>query len=741
MSKFRFFQKDLNTNIGELALEIVREFYVASKKVAVYSLSHPLSGKAIGRLFLQMGKAYRFKKYVNFHIEGGRLFVLNIELRSSVFSDQIIEYMQLLDIKNILFDSNISMKQLSSFLDRVVNSGPAGIYQNMMQEFLDKNNIDSIKINSERGILLFEKGVIYRAEIDGDFSIRNLLGQSLGQGLDKLAKMLSFSENEIDLFIEKFNIDYYPQLVAYLIPEKISLIDSDKLLKLVNDRIDSIVDNNQNESTKQSLNELKVLLDALNLHPARDNIFNQIESTIAYNKISKDIYSEVVPQTSVIRVESTEKVNQFLYTVFNPELPGYKLDDFEDLFGRIIRTGQKNRARSVINILISHLAGPHFELRERALILLRFVLGAYQQLNADFLLDHTIEKIDNYLTDELETFEFSDLIWAVAKICLSTKDYKRLSSLCDVLSGRSHKSDGIRCYETVAVRKSIEELNRVEVINQLVNELVKEDSRKTGYLKNILVTIASEKAAYSLASIISHDSRQVRMNVLKILSEMGKPALKVCSEILKDESNFIRDSGKRELPDDKWFIVRNAVFVLGSLGDPEGCHALRYRIAEDDTRIRLAIISALEKIGDEAAADLLLVMSDDNDREIREAAIIALGLTGQTDIAPELISLAEKRNTEILTIIAALGSLGGTEAGKFLSNLLDDNNMLSKYTSNRASRDDIRIAVVKTLGRIGDSESIKTVKNYQDSLSSTQKIFFGGLRINRAIEDILKNKN
>jgi len=134
MSKFRFFQKDLNTNIGELALEIVREFYVASKKVAVYSLSHPLSGKAIGRLFLQMGKAYRFKKYVNFHIEGGRLFVLNIELRSSVFSDQIIEYMQLLDIKNILFDSNISMKQLSSFLDRVVNSGPAGIYQNMMQE-------------------------------------------------------------------------------------------------------------------------------------------------------------------------------------------------------------------------------------------------------------------------------------------------------------------------------------------------------------------------------------------------------------------------------------------------------------------------------------------------------------------------------------------------------------------------------------------------------------------------------
>ncbi len=739
MSKFDYSEKDLNTNLSELALEIVREFYVASKKVSVYSFSHPLSGKAIKRLFLQMEKAYRFKKYINFHIEAGHLFVLNIKLKPSVFSDQVIECMQLLDIKNILFGSDMSTKQLSLFLDKFVKRIPTGKYQDMMQEYLNRKNIDSIKINGEKGFLLFEKGVKYRADITGDFSVRNLLGQSLGQNLDLLAKMLSFKESEVDTFIEKFNIDYYPQLIAYFIPEKISLIDPEKLIELLNSRINTIVDNNQDDPDNQSLNDLKVLLDALNLHPDRDKIFNQIESTIAYNKISKDIYSEVVPQTSVIRVESTEKINQFLYTVFNPELPGYKLDDFEDLFGRIIRTGQKNRARSVINILISNLAGPYFELRERALILFRFVLRADQQSNADFLLDHTIEKIDNYLTDELETFEFSDLIWAIAKICLSTKDYTRLSSLCDILSKKSDQIDGIRSYESVAVKKGVEELNRAEVINQLVNELVKEDSKKTQYLKNILVTIASEEVAYSLASIISHESRQVRMNVLKILSEMGKPALKICGEILKDDSHFIRNSDKRELPDDKWFIVRNAIFVLGSLGDPEGCRALRHRIAEDDTRIRLAIVSALEKIGDESAADLLLVMSDDNDCEICEAAIIALGLTKQTDIAPELINLAEKRNTEILTIISALGNLGGTETGEYLSNLLDDNDLLSKYTSNRSSREDIKIAIIKALGRIGDSESLKVVKNLKNNLLSTQKILFGGSKLNKAIEDILKN--
>ncbi|MCP4706933.1 MAG: hypothetical protein GY865_20220, partial [candidate division Zixibacteria bacterium] len=400
MSKFNFSEKDLSTDLSELALEIVRVFFVATQKVSVYSKSHPLSSKALERLFFQMGKTYRFKGNNSFFIESGHLFVNNIELKPSVFSDKIIEYMQLLDIKSILFGSDMSIDHLSMFLDKFVRRIPSGIYQDMMQEYLDKGNVDTIKINSEDGFLLFEKGVKYRADIVGDFSVRNILGQSLGKSLESLAKMLQKADCEIETFIKEFGIDYYPQLAAYFIPEKISLIDAEEIIELLNDRIAKIVENSQEEQDNQKLVDLKILLDSLNLHPNRDKIFNQIESTIAYNKISKDIYSEVVPQTSVIRVESSEKVNEFLYAIFDPELPDYELSIFEDLFNRLIRTGQKNRARSVINILVSHLAGPHFEMRERALILLRAVIAPYQQSNADFLFDHVIEKIDNYLTDE-----------------------------------------------------------------------------------------------------------------------------------------------------------------------------------------------------------------------------------------------------------------------------------------------------------------------------------------------------
>jgi len=49
----------------------------------------------------------------------------------------------------------------------------------------------------------------------------------------------------------------------------------------------------------------------------------------------------------------------------------------------------------------------------------------------------------------------------------------------------------------------------------------------------------------------------------------------------------------------------------------------------------------------------------------------------------------------------------------------------------------VKVAVLKALGRIGDSDSIKKIKEFDKSLSGTQKIFFGGSKINKTIQDIL----
>jgi len=742
MEEYSYTESDLNLNLNELAHESIRELYNAAKKVAVYSSSHPLAEKAIGRPFLIMGKVFRFKTYFNLHISSGQLYALNIRIRVSIFSEQIMEYMQALDLNSVLFETGMTVNHLNLFLERFVKKLPTTDYQSLMVTHLEKNKIGSIRVNDEIGSILAEKGRKFFGDVAGDFSVRNLVGQVVGNDIERLAAMLGDEHLSPEQYTIRNNHDFYPSLVRTLIPEKIISMEVDylvkTLLKSVNQFPEGIEFHGEETATPRLVKEMFTML---NYHPQREEIIRRLDCEFIQRGIRRDAYAELFSPISTIRLESAEKIDLFLNEVFSEDECQISLSDFQEHFEKLLRTGQQGKARAVINYLVENLAGEDSNLRGRGLELLALSLSSSQKLTGTFIIEHLVTEIDEYITAGEETFEFSDLIWELARISLAEKQYDQLSALCTVLAKKCRRYEGVMVYDSLAVKKAISELDRREIINQLVWELMDGHTASFSTIKNILVTIGSEEVALALSHIISHESRQLRQNVLKILSELGKASLNIFTRILEDDTYFEREELKRELPDSKWYIVRNAIFVLGALKDPEGCKALRMRIADEDVRVRQAIISALEKIGGDRASDLLLAMAEDPDREIREAAIIALGIIGKSDIAPELINLALKRRTEGIQIIVALGNFGGEDAKKFLSNILTDPQLQSELTSNRSSREELKLAAIKALGKIGDDKSIETIRKFTDSLSASQKIFFGAGKLTKIAEEILDKTN
>lgn len=743
MRERSFTEHDLNTNLSELIHETLRELFLASKKIAVYSGGHPLAQKAISRAFVMMDKIFRFKKYFHLHISQGHLYALNIRTRPSIFTDQIMDYMQILDLNDILIDAKITANELALFLERFVRRLPSTDYRNLMKTYLEEKGIDAVIVNAEIGHCMFERNPQWRGDIADDFSLRAIVNQVIGNDFEDLVTLIVDQDLKCEDYLSRHNHDYYPALVGYLIPERIAALEPKDIVSLLSSRVSEIMGEGTDldEIDKPDLQKLKNLISALNYHPHREAIIDEIGSVLLERGIKKEIYSKILPQVSAIKIESLEKIDQFLYATFNQALPGFQLDDFKELFSRLLRTGQQGKVRSVINILMNHLAGSNLDLRQKALVLFKHAISVYSKTTSHFLIEHVISKIDEYVSDARETFEFSDLTWELAMITLAVKDYKHLSAICDILAQRRIQDKGLWIYESISVKKSVDELNRREVIDQLVQDLVRDSRSDVQYIRNILITIGSEEAALALSSIISHESRHVRQHVLKILAEMGKATLNVFTRVLMDNSYFDRDPNKRELSDEKWYVVRNSIFVLGSLKDPEGCRALRVRIHDGDTRVRHAIIQSLEKIGGEQAVDLLLILASDPDKMIRETAIIALGFVGTQDIVPELIDLANKCRSEIINIITTIGMLGGTEARAFLRELLNDQQLQSQLTSSRSSRDDLKLATIKALGRIGDKESLKEIKDFSDSLSASQKVLFGGSKLNKVAEDILNKQN
>jgi HEAT repeat protein len=305
------------------------------------------------------------------------------------------------------------------------------------------------------------------------------------------------------------------------------------------------------------------------------------------------------------------------------------------------------------------------------------------------------------------------------------------------LAGRRRLQDGVTTYDSMTIKKAFENINQPEVISALVDELIKARAEDVAYVKSILIGIGSEEIAMALSHIISHPLRHVRQLSLKILAELGKNSLKVFSDMLVDDTWFERDKERHELPDARWYVIRNAIFVLGSLRDQGGIMALRLRINDQDIRIRREIISSLEKIGGEDSIDLLIVMAEDRDREIREAALGALGMVGTPEYAPLVIDLTKKNPTDSIRAVAALGKIGGTEARTFLGGLLEDEESLNNVAAGKVSREDLRAAIVRALGNIGDAESISKIRAFQGSLSAAQKLLMRGSTVQKAIAEVL----
>jgi HEAT repeat protein len=160
-------------------------------------------------------------------------------------------------------------------------------------------------------------------------------------------------------------------------------------------------------------------------------------------------------------------------------------------------------------------------------------------------------------------------------------------------------------------------------------------------------------------------------------------------------------------------------------------------MTDSDVRIRREIVSALEKIGGEEAVDLLVLMAEDTDREIREKAVIAVGVIGITDSAPLLIDVAKRNPSESIRIVNALGKLGGHEARTFLTSVLDSEERLTELAGGLVSKDELRVAIIRALGKIGYQEAIDSIRKFKDQLSTAQKIFFKQSSLQKTIADVL----
>ena len=250
---------------------------------------------------------------------------------------------------------------------------------------------------------------------------------------------------------------------------------------------------------------------------------------------------------------------------------------------------------------------------------------------------------------------------------------------------------------------------RKQYATQALDQLATEEI--TDYLiAYLFATEIDQKSRDTLVQILVFLGSRIASRLMEILADEGVASKrKLLNEILSRIGMTALPTIDAYLNDDRWYVVRNAIAILGNIRNQDSLAQLTPLLHHDDIRVRRETIRALTKIGGNRAIKILLQTAVAEDQELRRQAILSLGAIRAASAVPTLLLLLEKSDWSQRAVdlkkdtIRALGDIRDPEAIPKLTRIVK-----KKSWMNRQLNDELRIAAAAALGDFAD-ESTRNV--------------------------------
>lgn len=287
------------------------------------------------------------------------------------------------------------------------------------------------------------------------------------------------------------------------------------------------------------------------------------------------------------------------------------------------------------------------------------------------------------------------------------KDSSRLLVLQGVVllcrnASSQQKSEVRREHSRHALKQILTDSFLDFLLSLLCNRDLTKESRDQ--LSRVLVFLGGNVARRLMERLAEERDAQARKLLADALIHQDAAAVPVLIEYLTD---------------DRWYVVRNAVAILGELRAQSALAHFQPLLGHLDVRVRREAIRALTRIGGNEAVDILLRIVDRGDPDLRPHALLSLGAMKNPAAVPTLLQIVEKPDPWVKMgevkkeAIRALGEIGSTEAIPALTTLLKRRKFWG-----RARFDELRAAAAISLGDIGHANAVEALKTAAEDRSS-----------------------
>ena len=711
-------------DVKTACLDILRDIYSASRKLMLYPIDHPIANETLKKPLERLNDIFIFKRSFIIQTYNNRLVAEGLLLEENVFVNGLLMDLTKHNINSVELTSDVGIGDLFHLLSKLIeDKHPVKDY---IEKYLTGKSITTIILNKKNSHTLYnfedtEIGVRKPSFILSD-RIKDIL---LNDPETVAAYYLSNIKSDEDV-VERTGVDLRYYFLKDHFASIIAMMPEDKALDIFKKVIYSAnwLDETVNESVLSGLQQLWQDFagrseDVAILLP----IYDIFKSVGAPESILESIFNK----GALLKLSAVRNAEEFVHHLKRSQA---REIDFQLLRKTVFKLATDSYSRPLENLLgqlLKSLQAKDLDTRQRGLRLIIETLqtltdGSFWDISSAFIKEilrlahapdpgpEVIELIKWVLENSAENGR-----WEEMKICGQT-----LKSLAGSSSNYCRK----------LAADHLQEFAESSIMNDILVEAVISGKGDTELYQSIAI-LASAKIAQTLIEKIDATDKAVRARVIKALTSMGRT---IGPEITRALAKVVSDGEVNE--DINWYKARNILRVIGQVKCAEALPYYEIIAGWKQPRIKLEIIRSCEIMAIPAVGSILSKLAIDDDPEIRKAAVVALGLSGNPDMLKYLRRLFDDARSDKVLLVAAIGRIDGSQARDILIDLYEDENIYTGLGISKKEEQNIKVAILKALSKIGDDVSRSKMALYsasgknklfkKDVLSQTAAILLGG---------------
>jgi len=246
------------------------------------------------------------------------------------------------------------------------------------------------------------------------------------------------------------------------------------------------------------------------------------------------------------------------------------------------------------------------------------------------------------------------------------------------------------------VRYAVEQVAGGSMTTFILDKIEERSPENETLLDRICSSLGKTLAYPLIQRLCVVEALHARKAIAIALTRSGEAAIPALLPMLKDE---------------RWYVVRNMVTILGAIGSADAVNALQMTARHPEPKVRKEVIKAFLKINTTAGENTLISLLNDDDDDVVKQAIHSLGAIRSRTALRQLLDIVTAPDAFLKELplkkhaILALGRIGDRQATSTLLDILETRGWLAL-----GRWQELKISAATALGQLGDESAIPLLK-------------------------------